>query len=186
MLKSHNREKLINAAIFFAANTRYCGKIKLIKLLYLLDFEHFRQTGRSVTGLEYRAMKMGPVPMELFEEWEALEPDFAEAIQIVPEQVFDYCRDSVRPKREFDASHFTRRELRLMEQLSVRFNTDFSQPLINVTHTERGPWDAIWDNGRGNLEKIPYALAVQGDDEAAIAARESAEEYEGIKAAQGR
>ena len=83
MLISHNREKLINAAIYFADNTQHCGKIKLIKLLYLLDFEHYRQTGIPVTGLEYRAMKMGPVPMALFEEWEALEPDFAEAIAIV-------------------------------------------------------------------------------------------------------
>ena len=36
MLIIHNREKLINAAIYFAEKTRHCGKIKLIKLLYLL------------------------------------------------------------------------------------------------------------------------------------------------------
>ena len=44
MLVNHNREKLINTAIYFADQTRHCGKIKLIKLLYLLDFEHYRQT----------------------------------------------------------------------------------------------------------------------------------------------
>lgn len=68
MVKSRGREKLINVAIYFATNTRSCGKIKLIKLLYLLDFEHYRQTGASVTGLEYHAMKMGPVPMDLYQE----------------------------------------------------------------------------------------------------------------------
>jgi uncharacterized phage-associated protein len=55
------REKL--AAAFFAANTKYCGVTKLCKLLYFLDFIHYRQTGRTVTGLEYRAWPKGPVPV---------------------------------------------------------------------------------------------------------------------------
>lgn len=184
MLRSHDREKLINAAIYFAEHTNHCGKIKLIKLLYLLDFEHFRQTGRSVTGMEYRAMKMGPVPMDLYQEWDALESDFAQAIDIMPERVIDYVREAVRPKRAFDDSHFTRRELRLMEQLAVRFRTDYSQPMINVTHAERGPWSAIWDDGRGNLERIPYALAIRDDDPHAEVVREAAAEHEGVRRAQ--
>lgn len=139
MLKTRHREKLINAALYFAAHTRHCGKIKLIKLLYLLDFEHYRQTGASVTGLEYRAMKMGPVPLDLYQEWDALEPDFAAAIDIVPERVLDYVRESVHPKRPFDDSHFSKRELRLMAALAERFCEDYSQPMINITHAERGP-----------------------------------------------
>ena len=49
------RNRLVNAIVFFADNTKFCGKIKLFKLLYLLDFEHFRQTGKSVTGGDYQA-----------------------------------------------------------------------------------------------------------------------------------
>jgi len=62
LLKNHNNERLVQAIVYFAHHTRSLGKVKLFKLLYLLDFEHFRQTGRSVTGQEYRAWKMGPVP----------------------------------------------------------------------------------------------------------------------------
>jgi hypothetical protein len=62
MLVSRSRNKLINAILYFAERTRCLGKIKLFKLLYLLDFKHFRQTGHPVTGMEYRAWKMGPVP----------------------------------------------------------------------------------------------------------------------------
>ena len=40
MLINHEREKLINAIIYFAKNTRFLGKTKLCKLLYFLDFEH--------------------------------------------------------------------------------------------------------------------------------------------------
>ena len=68
MIVTHYREKLIQAIVYLSDNTRHCGKIKLFKLLYLLDFEHFRQTGHSVTGMEYRAWKMGPVPIELVQE----------------------------------------------------------------------------------------------------------------------
>lgn len=185
MIKSHEREKLINAAVFFASNTNYCGKIKLIKLLYLLDFEQFRQTGHSVTGMEYRALKMGPVPMSFFEEWEALQPDFAEAVEIVPIKVIDHTREQVLPKRAFDDSHFTRRELRLMTELAAKFKDEFSRPLINFTHAELGPWSKIWDDGRGNLERIPYRLAVAEDDPNREAIFEAASERQSIRATVG-
>ena len=45
MLVTHEREKLIQAVNYFARNTRKFGKVKLYKLLYFLDFEHFKLTG---------------------------------------------------------------------------------------------------------------------------------------------
>ncbi|MHB1896198.1 MAG: Panacea domain-containing protein [Metallibacterium sp.] len=185
MIKTHEREKLINAIVFFAKNTEHCGKIKLIKLLYLLDFEHFRQTGYSVTGMEYHAWKMGPVPTDLFEEWEALEPDLAAAIDIKPERVIDYVRERAVPKHEFNPEHFTRRELRIMQELAARFHDDLSQPMINVTHAEKSPWAKIWDNGRGKHQQVPYALAVADDDPHRDAILEAAADYAGMMAALG-
>lgn len=185
MLKPYEREKLINAVVFFAANTAHCGKIKLIKLLYLLDFEHFRQTGRSVTGLDYSAWKLGPVPAAFFQEWEQWQPDFQAAVEIQPEKVIDYQLQKVVPKVEFDDSHFTPRELRLMHQLAERFGDERSQPLINFTHDERGPWVKIWDSGRGFNSRIPYALAIPDGDEFAAAIRESADEQAAMRVALG-
>jgi len=183
MLISRNRQKLINAVVFFASNTRHCGKVKLFKLLYLLDFTHFRETGRSVTGLDYRAWKMGPVPLELMQEWEELESDMADAIDIVPEKVIDFIRELVVPKVAFDDSLFTRRELRLMHDLSTRFVDELTKPLIGFTHEDRGPWDKIWDCGKGNNERIPHALAVPDSDPNRDAILESARDYEGVMAA---
>jgi uncharacterized phage-associated protein len=183
MLISRDRQKLVNAIVYFASHTRFCGKVKLFKLLYLLDFAHFRETGRSVTGLDYLAWKMGPVPLDLAQEWDELEPDLAAAIDVNPEKVIDYVRMTVRPKVSFDDSAFTKRELRLMADLAQRFHEDYSQPLINITHFERGPWDKIWDNGRGNNTRIPYSLAIPDDDKNRDAILESAREYEGIWAA---
>ncbi len=186
MLISRNREKLINAVVYFASNTQHCGKVKLFKLLYLLDFAHFRETGRSVTGLDYRAWKMGPVPLDLMQEWDQLEPDMANAIDIVPEKVIDYIRERVVPKVAFDPSSFTRRELRLMHDIGARFRDELTKPLVGFTHEDRGPWDKIWDSGRGNNERIPYALALADSDPNREAILDAAREYEGIAAAAPR
>jgi uncharacterized phage-associated protein len=183
MLISRDRQKLINAVVFFAANTQHCGKVKLFKLLYLLDFSHFRETGRSVTGLDYRAWKMGPVPLQLVQEWDQLDPDLAAAVQIVPERVIDYIRERVTARQAFDDSLFTKRELRIMSDLAHRYREELTKPLISFTHAERGPWDKIWDCGRGNNERIPYTLGIPDDDPNREAVLESAREYEGILAA---
>ncbi len=183
MLVPRERQKLINAIVFFAANTKFCGKVKLFKLLYLLDFAHFRETGRSVTGLEYQAWKMGPVPLSLMQEWDQLEPDLAAAVNIVPEQVIDYIRERVAAISDFDSSLFTKRELRMMQDLAVRFREEMTRPLIDFTHAERGPWDKIWDDGRGNNERIPFTLAIRDDDPHREAILESARDHEAIVAA---
>src|SRR3989344_7847794 len=98
MLITHEREKLLNAIIYFAAHTLHCGKTKLFKLLCLLDFEHFRLTGRSVTGLKYYAWEKGPVPVALEDEWGEFKPDLDSAIQIKPERLFHYSRQTVVPQ----------------------------------------------------------------------------------------
>lgn len=186
MLISRNREKIIHAVVYFATNTQHCGKVKLFKLLYLLDFEHLREIGRSVTGLDYRAWKMGPVPLDLVQEWDQLEPDMANAVDIRAEKVIDFIRERVVPKIRFDESPFTRRELRLMQDIGTRFRDELTKPLIGFTHEDRGPWDKIWDSGRGNNERIPYALALTDSDPNRDAILDSAREYEGIAAAAPR
>lgn len=184
MRVSHERDKLINAIVFFARNTNFCGKIKLIKLLYLLDFEHFRQTGRSVTGMEYVAWKWGPVPLTFYQEWDVPEADLASAIDIVPEKVVDYTRETVVAKVDFDGSHFTKRELRIMAEMATNLRDSYSKPMIDMTHAELGPWKTIWEGGRGDGERIPYSLAIADNDPQRDAILASASEYAGIAAAQ--
>jgi uncharacterized phage-associated protein len=181
MLVTHEREKLINVILYFAHNTRHLGKIKLFKLLFLLDFEQFRQTGRSVTGLEYRAWKFGPVPVEVMQEWDEPEADLAAAISIRPEKVIDFVRETIVPLVPFDDSHFTKRALRTMEELAVRYRDTYSPTLIDVTHAENGAWAKIWQGGRGMNEAIPYALGLDDDSPLRNAILEIAGEHEAIR-----
>lgn len=186
MLKSRDQEKFIQAILYFAHHTHALGKVKLFKLLYLLDFEHFRQTGRSVTGLEYRAWKMGPVPAALIQQWDELDDDLAAAIRIEPRPVIDYVRENVIPLRPFDAAHFSKRELRLLEEIATRYRDTLSEKMIDVTHAENGAWAKTWANGEGNDGTIPYALALADNDPNRDAVLEAAAQHNAIAAAQAR
>lgn len=159
------RNRLTNAVVYFVKNTKSVGKIKLFKLMYLLDFEHYRQTGRSVTGLDYQAWKFGPVPVRLMEEWEDFPDDLAELVHIKPERVFNHVRQNVvlNEGTTFDDADFTPRQLGIMEQLSHQYADTLSPEMIDVTHAQNGAWEQVWRNGEGGFEPIPYALALPAD-----------------------
>lgn len=180
MINTHRREKLVQAIVFFASHTKLCGKTKLFKLLYLLDFEHFRATGRSVTGLEYYAWEMGPVPVTLYEEWDqGLGKDMQEAIKIEGRQVFDYSRSEVIALREFDDTFFSRREVRLMEELAKKYQNLKSTDMVDVTHAENQAWTRVWDGGKGHNRPINYEMSLENSDRDQVV-RGLAREYEHI------
>jgi len=57
-----NLNKTIQAAAFILERLGDVDKIKLIKLIYLADREHFIRTGAPITGDRQVAMPWGPVP----------------------------------------------------------------------------------------------------------------------------
>jgi uncharacterized phage-associated protein len=165
MKSSIHRTRLKNAIVFFAEHTEACGKIKLFKLLYMFDFEHFRQTGKSATGLHYEAWKLGPVPVELNKQWHELKSGRSDSIEIVPEKQVDHTRETVklRPGVTFDDGDFTPRQIRILQSLCDKYLDVRSQKIIDVTHEQNGAWDKIWAGGKGNFSTIPYELAIPDD-----------------------
>lgn len=161
MIITHHREKLINAIIYFAKNTKYCGKTKLLKLLYFLDFCHFKQTGKSVTGLDYYAWKMGPVPKDLFEELSgSMKSDLAEAIATVPINEFQ----KIAPRKSFSEKYFTGREKKLLERIAFIFKSAKADDMVEATHLKNQPWDKTL-KGKGEFERIDYMLAIDDTKE---------------------
>ena len=162
MLINHNREKLLNALIYFSKNTRVCGKTKLFKLLYFLDFIHFRETGKSVTGLSYYAWDKGPVPQDLFHELKQPDKDLKETVILLKKSDDEddkLCR--VIAKKPFDPKFFSKREMKIMKDLSFIFKYDLAKDMVEVTHLIGTPWDkTIKEKGPG--KRIDYALAVDG------------------------
>ncbi|MBW1789550.1 MAG: SocA family protein [Deltaproteobacteria bacterium] len=160
MIITYHREKLINAIIYFARHTKYCGKTKLLKMLYFLDFSHFKQTGKSVTGLDYFAWEMGPVPRDLFEELTGnMRPDMSASIHDLPAgEGFQ----QVRPKKKFDSRYFSKREIELLGNLSFIFQDAKADTMVESSHLKNEPWDRTLKE-KGEFRKIDYMLAIDSD-----------------------
>lgn len=173
MIITYHREKLINAIIYFAKNTKYCGKTKLLKLLYFLDFRHFKQTGKSVTGLDYYAWDMGPVLKDLYIELDDMRPDLKAAIKELPKGGFQ----KIIPKKKFDGDYFSKRELKLLKDVSYIFQDAKADDMVESTHLKNEPWDRTLKE-RGKYHKIDYMLSIDNIDNSLSAseARERREE----------
>jgi uncharacterized phage-associated protein len=156
-------EKYANVILFLCNELggKIEGKIKLAKLLYYVDFDHFqcKESMKSITGDTYIAKEMGPVPAHL-------------------DEVIDYCVESgkleVETARLFGLSNETNifnakqrpnlRLFRLDEQLVMRVDArrlgHFNgAQLTGLTHNE-APFVATTLGSR-----IDYELAFYRDDE---------------------
>jgi len=179
MFIHHRREKLLHAIAYFTRNTRHCHTLKLSKLLHFLDFEHYRQTGRPVTGLEYRALPKGPVPRELLPMIESESEQKKPVLEI--RETFDELTEEIvkrdfKAKKKFDKTYFTPRELEIMERLALFFRDGSAEVMSAYSHDPKPPWKKIYGDGEGRNRVIPYALALQAErivqDEPTIAAEE--------------
>lgn len=73
MFIAYQKEKIKNAILFFAIEYRKKTKknlnqTRLYKFLAFLDFGIMEEYGEPALGLTYRARKMGPVPVEIYED----------------------------------------------------------------------------------------------------------------------
>jgi hypothetical protein len=152
---------------YFIANTRYCHALKLFKLLNFLDFEHYRQTGRTVTGLTYRALPKGPVPTTLLNEFKnGPGRDLAREVEV--KQVRDGSTDELlrtefKPLGTFQRRLFSKREVTIMERLVELFRDVRSEDMSRVSHDRGMPWGKVYQGGQGTGREIPYDLAIACD-----------------------
>jgi uncharacterized phage-associated protein len=161
MIVRHQNEKAFNAIIYFLEHTSMCNKKKTYKLLWLLDSEHFRAIGRSVTGYQYYAWKMGPVPTALHEAIESGDPEFAEFFDI--ERYIDrkgYETISLVSKRPFDKQYFSKKELAILGDLVNRFDLATGEEMEQWTHREGTPWYQVWHVEGKKQAEIPYEYAL--------------------------
>ncbi len=157
MIINHKKEKAFNAITYFLEHTSLCNKKKMYKLLYILDFEHFKETGRSVTNYEYYAWKMGPVPKELHNAIDSNEQEFNDHF-IVEKKIEKggFETISFKSKKAFEEKYFTRREIALLKDISERFMLDTGNEMEEYTHKEGMPWFKVWVEEDKQHAEIPY------------------------------
>jgi hypothetical protein len=179
--RNRNREKFINAMIFFALNTNRnkIGKLKMSKLLFALDFEHFKQTGRWVTGMRYYAYPKGPYPKDEFEKVsdKAAPPDIDRVMGVTPMYEDDLGESrgylfKVRGNHKPDLSLFSKRELEIMKWLAECWHDATGKQIKDWSHKRGTPWRKVWEEENRKYEPISYAYAI---DDSSPLTKEDAE-----------
>ena len=116
---------------------------KLYKFLAFLDFGIMEEYGEPALGLTYRAMKMGPVPIEIYENKEYRNND-AYTFQKRPNNVYII---KVKNKKLLDLDYFSDMELEKMDQI-VQFYIDEivdTSEVSELSHLIIKPWKRRYD-----------------------------------------
>ncbi|MBF0611442.1 MAG: SocA family protein [Magnetococcales bacterium] len=165
MVMDHSREKLFQAMGYFITKTQNCYKAKLFKLLYFLDFKHYQETGRPVTGLSYNAWPMGPVPVSLYEEINNKNSNLVEKFSITEKPHTKGHSVVIKPTFEINLQLFTRRELRIMEGLVAAYKDADASTMVEETHLENQPWDTVYKKNGDRQALIPYSMAIRASEQ---------------------
>lgn len=156
MIPNHRKEKAFNAITYFLNHTSLCNKKKTYKLLFIFDFEHFEQTGRSVTGYDYFAWDMGPVPKELHKAIQNNDAELLERFDIERQESGGYEAITLKNKLPFEPRFFSRRELELLKDIAGRFQMMTGKEMEHYTHTPGMPWYRVYNKEANKDAAIPY------------------------------
>ncbi len=168
------REKLLNAILYFAKNTNYLNQTKVYKLLYYLDFDHFKMTGCPSIGLDYYSFAKGPVPRDFWLEIrEGDTPeDFTSKLSISRNDGDPYKEVTIRAIAKPDLTVFTPREIKHLQWLVEVYKEARGKDMTEVSHLPNQPWDKTCKTC-GMNKLIDYMLAI---DEKTDICREDAED----------
>jgi putative zinc finger/helix-turn-helix YgiT family protein len=154
--KMPNLEKFTEMVVFFTEKLQP-WKTKLNKLLFYADFAMYKQSCFSMSGVQYRAISMGPVPNNFNSIFEYLAnnddvdvyyttfPDGGTGEQFKPNS-----------NRTFNADLFTEIELRILENVTKRFKDTTTNEIIEISHREKA-----WQENKDEKKIIDYKYSFE-------------------------
>jgi len=150
---------------------------KICKLLFFLDFMHFKETGYPSIGLEYFVFPNGPLATSFWREVkDAIPPDdFVDKLDLIEktdELAPGYREIEFRARKNPDLSVFSPRELEILDNLALMFGDVKAWQISEITHLKNAPWDKT-KKQKGEKAPIDYMLAIDKDSKVT---REEAEE----------
>lgn len=144
--KVPNFEKFSEMVVFFTEKMEP-WKTKLNKLLFYADFSMYAKTGYSISGAQYRAILMGPVPNNFQSIFEFLANNNDIDIEYTTLSN-DISGEKFKPNpgRHFNPELFSKNELQILEKIAERFSKASVQRIIKDSHEEK----AWIENSAGN------------------------------------
>lgn len=124
-------EKLANVIGYFANFVNKLYKVKLMKLLWYADAIHFKRYGKSMTGLVYKHMTYGALPLA-YDEIIHLP-----TVKVEEEIINEDIRYKILPNTEVNVSNFTLEELNILEKISSKFKNYSSREIVDYMHEEK-------------------------------------------------
>lgn len=149
--KHSNFSKFTEMVVFFTEKLQP-WKTKLNKLLFYADFIMHKQTGFSISGVQYRAIPMGPVPNNFNSIFEYLANN--DAVELIYTTFADGGigeQFKPNPNRKFNASVFTAEELDVLENIGNRFKSVTTNEIIKISHKEKA-----WIENKDEKKIIDY------------------------------
>lgn len=144
-------KKIANIIIFFSKKMK-TWKTKLNKLLFYSDFLCYKNTGFGISGIDYRAIDLGPVPSNFDKIYSELTDE--NYLQRIYEDFRNgnYGEHFIpNDGEEFDESLFEEHELKVMEVVASAFKNTTSKDIIKLSHKEKA-----WRECNKSKEKISY------------------------------
>lgn len=124
-------DKLASAIGYFANFSNYLYKVKLMKLLWYADAVHFNRYGKSMTGLVYRHMPYGALPLG-YDEIIHLP-----TVKVQEEITHDDISYKILPNAEVNISNFTLEELNILEMIASKFKDYRAKEIVDYMHQEK-------------------------------------------------
>ena len=133
-------EKISHMIAFFSSDSN-TWTTKLNKLLFYCDFLSFKYSGFGISGLDYRAIKYGPVPSKYDRLFSSLGE--GELLMRKFEESGGYEGSYFVPKLTFNELLFDQFELEIMRTVSGQFRFCSVKEVIDISHTEQGWKDNV-------------------------------------------
>ncbi len=132
--------------------------VKLAKLMYYCDFEHYAEHRKSITNSKYLHLAFGPCPADFEETIAHLKRINTVGVE---ERMYNKVRTYKVYKAEVkpDLTVFTHKELETINGVIKRYGKMAGEKLAQKTHGEL-PWKAT-----KAYDEIPYAFALYMYDE---------------------
>src|SRR3989344_9591884 len=136
------------------------GKVKLMKLLYFVDFNHVKRYGTPITYDRYVNLEHGPIPSKIMNMIEELSCDPEKAklgdtikiVKIVIPAGQMHKVANVRKISSGEMEYFSETELKIIEEICSRFAKSNAKEIEEESHQE-SPWSKT-----AYLDEIPYYL----------------------------
>ena len=152
--RNPNFEKITEMVVYFSDKLSPF-KTKMNKLLFYADFLMFKQSCFSISGMRYKAIEMGPVPINFQSIFEYL-ANKNEIDIFTTEFPQGYIGEQFKAKndRPFRVELFSENELNVLEKVANVFKPTSTNQIIEISHLEEA-----WKKNEKNKSVISYEYA---------------------------